>query len=288
MKTFDEVRVPVGSTENVKTPSEVNPAPPALTVPSGGVIAYRYFQIGDMHFYTSTETKEIDAALAKAQANFETVKKSRTRHSSQGGGAYATLDDVYTATRKHLNKEGLFFSQPPVQLTDKGVAVVSMLRHSSGQWIACRFSMPLERTSAHGVGSAVTYCKRYSAEGLLGVNGEEDDDGNAAVGGNDGQRSQGSKGKGSKAVASKPPAKPEEPPPEDLSVLVTKPKLQQLSAIVKESKYWNNESVQLYIQTILKKEKSAELTLGEYKGLLDVVLKRKPSDYWPEAAEVES
>jgi hypothetical protein len=44
-----------------------------------------------------------------------------------------------------------------------------------------RFSLPIDKANAHGVGSAVTYLKRFSLAAALGVVADDDDDGQAAV-----------------------------------------------------------------------------------------------------------
>jgi len=59
----------------------------------------------------------------------------------------------------------------------------TMLMHSSGQYISERLLIPVDKANAHGVGSATTYSRRFSLMAFTGVVGDDDDDGNAAVGG---------------------------------------------------------------------------------------------------------
>jgi hypothetical protein len=42
--------------------------------------------------------------------------------------------------------------------------------------------MPLGKQDAHGVGSGISYGKRYALSAAIGIVADEDDDGNAAVG----------------------------------------------------------------------------------------------------------
>jgi hypothetical protein len=61
-----------------------------------------------------------------------------------------------------------------------GVCVTTMLLHTSGQWIAFDYQMPLEKPTAQSVGSAITYGRRYGLGSILALATEEDDDGQAA------------------------------------------------------------------------------------------------------------
>ena len=55
-----------------------------------------------------------------------------------------------------------------------------MLIHASGQWLSNTFTMPVSKADAQGVGSAITYARRYALAAMVGV-APEDDDGNAAT-----------------------------------------------------------------------------------------------------------
>jgi hypothetical protein len=64
------------------------------------------------------------------------------------------------------------------------VSVVSRLIHISGEWIEGTISLPSgtqNRYDAQTVGSAITYARRYSYMGILGI-APEDDDGSTASG----------------------------------------------------------------------------------------------------------
>lgn len=94
---------------------------------------------------------------------------------------YATLADVRNAVVPVLAKHGISVVQDPVTV-DGGAGCYTTLLHSSGEHM--RFGpivVPVERKTAHGYGSALTYARRYSLQAVCGVVGEEDDDGNAAV-----------------------------------------------------------------------------------------------------------
>lgn len=130
----------------------------------------------------SEQVNELSAALSAAQAEFRPVKK--TGKNPHLGNAYATLDDVIASVRDALGKHGLAFLQP-LGNTDDGVVLETVLLHSSGQWIGTSAIIPV-LPSNRGVnelqafGGALTYMRRYMLSAMLGVGGDEDDDGNSA------------------------------------------------------------------------------------------------------------
>jgi hypothetical protein len=92
----------------------------------------------------SAETKELVAALAKAQAEYKPVRKSATNNFA--GFRYPTFGDMAAATYPALNKHGL------VMQFQEGVrggreVLVGRLRHSTGQWIAstCPIHYPVKK-----------------------------------------------------------------------------------------------------------------------------------------------
>lgn len=55
-----------------------------------------------------------------------------------------------------------------------------MLLHESGEWISKDFVMPLEKATAQGAGSCLSYARRYSLVSVLGLP-QVDDDAEAAM-----------------------------------------------------------------------------------------------------------
>ena len=55
-----------------------------------------------------------------------------------------------------------------------------MILHKSGEYMSETLSMPVGKNDAHGIGSAITYARRYGMSALLNL-AADDDDGNAAV-----------------------------------------------------------------------------------------------------------
>ena len=131
----------------------------------------------------SEAINELAMALSKAQANFGAIKKSGKNpmfHSQ-----YSTFDDVLAVVRKPLADNGLAFTQM-LNTMDGAHTMTTYLMHTSGQWMSATVSViPMAGNKGTNevqvFGSALTYMKRYALAAMLGVAGDEDDDGNGAT-----------------------------------------------------------------------------------------------------------
>lgn len=128
----------------------------------------------------SESLNDIAAALAKAQPKIKTALKGAENPFFKS--TYADLPAVMDACRDALNEQGIAV----VQLTDfdaDGVWLDTMLVHASGQWMSGRYPVRPVKNDPQGVGSAITYARRYALAAAAGVvAATEDDDGNAASG----------------------------------------------------------------------------------------------------------
>jgi hypothetical protein len=117
------------------------------------------------------------AALAKAQAAFKPALKDASNPFFKS--RYCDLSGAIDAVRDALSTNGLAL----VQSTDAGDKLVlhTTLLHSSGEWISGTYPITAVKTDPQGIGSPVTYARRYSLMALLGI-AAEDDDGEAAHG----------------------------------------------------------------------------------------------------------
>lgn len=127
----------------------------------------------------SVDIGEWAAAMAKAQgAMGNAMKNSENPHFRS---KYADLSAFIDVARGPLSDNQIALVQIPAS-TRTGVAVVTMLVHKSGQFLRGRLDIPVQQPTAQTIGSAITYAKRYSLGGMLGIASEEDDDGNLATG----------------------------------------------------------------------------------------------------------
>lgn len=116
-------------------------------------------------------------ALAKAQACIEGSKMDGNNPYFKS--RYSTLSSVWDACRKPLSDNGLSVVQLADNCDSDTITVETILAHSSGEWIKGRLSMKPVKSDPQGIGSCITYARRYSLAAMVGV-APEDDDGNAA------------------------------------------------------------------------------------------------------------
>lgn len=124
------------------------------------------------------ERAELAAALSKAQAEIEAAPKSETNPFFKS--SYADLATVRAAIRDAFGKHGLSVVQIP-HTGDGTVSVTTMLLHASGQFIEGTLTLRPTKNDPQGIGSAITYARRYALMAFAGV-APDDDDGNAASG----------------------------------------------------------------------------------------------------------
>lgn len=127
-------------------------------------------------------------ALSKVQSELRTVGKDRevSVTPKEGGKSYkfkyATLDADWEAARAAVTSNGFALMQlPSVDTKLFEVTIESHLLHESGERATCRITMPCARKDVQGIGSAISYGRRYAMAAMLGLtSADEDDDGEAA------------------------------------------------------------------------------------------------------------
>jgi hypothetical protein len=119
----------------------------------------------------------INAALVKALSELTNLAKDKVNPHFKS--RFTSLDAILDATRPVLAKHGLALSQEPV-FEDGMAGVVTRIIHTSGESRESKLILPLRDQSAQGVGSAISYARRYSAAAVLGIASDEDDDGQQA------------------------------------------------------------------------------------------------------------
>lgn len=116
-------------------------------------------------------------ALLKAQQAMESVKKDSVNPHFKN--RYASLEAVIDATSWVFGDNGFVVMQPCGR-DELGVYVETKLLHTSGEAFSSKVYLVLSKQDMQGLGSAITYARRY---GLLGMAclATEDDDGNIAA-----------------------------------------------------------------------------------------------------------
>lgn len=179
----------------------------------------------------SEQLNELAKALVAAQKVLRpALKDSQNPHFKS---KYADLESVMETIREPLAEHGLAVVQGMEPAPD-GVVVVTTLLHESGQWMRGKCLLKPQRNDPQGIGSCITYGRRYGAAAIVGLS-QTDDDGEAASG-----RGEGAKG----TSALEPPRKLSDRaarPPEALSLtgdeddpLISDAERRKLFALVKE------------------------------------------------------
>lgn len=124
------------------------------------------------------ERAPLAKALVAAQKATEAVKKASTN--SHFNNKYADLAVVVEAVVPALNAAGVMVLQSP-DFNGDLVRLTTTLIHDSGAMVTGTLHLRPSKTDPQGVGSAITYARRYALLAMSGA-APEDDDGNAASG----------------------------------------------------------------------------------------------------------
>lgn len=126
----------------------------------------------------SDQINELIEALSKAQGEIVgAVKDSKNPFFKS---SYADLASVMEAIRVPFSMNGLAYVQT-TEADDTGVAVTTTLAHKSGQWMRGKLRMMPKDATPQGIGSCITYARRYALAAIAGV-AQIDDDAEGAMG----------------------------------------------------------------------------------------------------------
>jgi hypothetical protein len=177
-------------------------------------------------------------ALSKAQGVMTGAAKANENpffHSK-----YADLASVWDACRGPLSSNELAVIQTVVPSSGPGkIAIETLLAHSSDEWISGTVEMKPVKDDPQGVGSAITYARRYGLQAIVGI-APEDDDGNAASGKN---------GKDQQQQRKDPPKSTTigNPPPQESPAYISDKQLARFHAIW-QNKGWNENDVKAVLK----------------------------------------
>jgi hypothetical protein len=125
----------------------------------------------------SDSIKNLAAALITFHSKVSKIKKDASNPFFKS--KYASLSNIQTEIETPLIESGLCYSQLPTG----EYGLTTMLMHAeSGEFIQSDYTMKPVKDDPQGRGSTITYQKRYALAALLGLNIDDDDDGNAGSG----------------------------------------------------------------------------------------------------------
>jgi len=126
----------------------------------------------------SDNIADLAASLAKAQSEMGAVHKDQDNPYFRS--KFAGLSTVWEAVKPALTKNGLSIVQMPGS-DERGYFVQTQLLHSSGQWIRSTTYMKPAKEDPQGIGSLISYARRYALQAMV-MACPDDDDGEAAMG----------------------------------------------------------------------------------------------------------
>src|SRR6056297_748205 len=129
---------------------------------------------------SSPEIDKLATALVEVQKEMEVAPKESDNPFFKS--KYADLATIWKTAQKVLPKNGLAVIQTMEPSDGSTVNVTTRLVHKSGQWTEGTITMDPKKNDPQGIGSCVTYARRYSLSAIVGMVTDEDDDGNHASG----------------------------------------------------------------------------------------------------------
>lgn len=127
----------------------------------------------------SADISKLAEALSKMQGCVTGVTKDKVAKAGSYSYKYADLADVWDMVRKPLAENGLSVTQTYHE-NDNHIVLITMLMHSSGQWIRSTLKIITQGLKIQQIGSEMTYNRRYALSAILGIAADDDDDGAAA------------------------------------------------------------------------------------------------------------
>jgi hypothetical protein len=150
---------------------------------------------------TSESIIKLAQALLRFQTEVENISKDATNPFFKN--KYASLTNILDGINQHLNKSGIVIMQSPSfqddprpykqEETDKfgkpkidegyfyPIKLITTVIHAeSGEFMESEFIVNPSKRDPQGIGSCITYMRRYALASILKLNVDDDDDGNSA------------------------------------------------------------------------------------------------------------
>lgn len=125
-----------------------------------------------------SEHKSLAEALAAFQAEAPTLAKDgRNPHFNS---RFTPLDTIVETIRPLLAQHGLAWSALPCFHDGQPALRYELCHAATGQVLGDTMPLLMQKSDPQGMGSAITYARRYSLAAVLNLVSDEDDDGNSA------------------------------------------------------------------------------------------------------------
>lgn len=126
----------------------------------------------------STSIKELMTAIQKVQQSAGEVAKTSTGQVGTRTYKYANLNDTWDTVKALLQQNNLVVTQSPTSGNSSiGQMFTTTIYHTeSEQWMTETMQMTLTKQDPQGIGSAITYYRRYMITSMLGLIPDDDND----------------------------------------------------------------------------------------------------------------
>jgi hypothetical protein len=217
-----------------------------------------------------TKHSSLIEALAAAQGEFGPIVKDKKVEAGPRKYAYADLAAVIGVVRPVLSRHGIALIQP-IEQDGEGLILHTKLC-GYGEMLSSTFPITAPLNNPQGLGSFISYARRYSLCALVGVAADDDDDDGQAAGhkpaprpSQDGQR---------------PPAPREKPvvPPDDAWLEAAKLKVEHAEPDELRS-WWNSPEQRRQRQDLHKRR-------ADFAEPLEA-LKKRVAERWWECSSLE-
>ncbi|MFD1425476.1 ERF family protein [Kroppenstedtia sanguinis] len=221
---------------------------------------------------TSEDIQEICKALISFHSEVGRIEKDGTNPYMEN--RYATIDQIIETIRPILARHDLFIMQLPSNAESGEIKMTTRIYHTSGQWMESPvLTIKPQKQDAQGIGSAVTYARRYSLTSFLSLNTGDDDDGNAASNRSDGNRQPQTREQGGRQREQSGNVFQMKNPNDPL----TEPQRKKIFAILRGKKITDEQITQL-VQKHAGKSGVSELTKKEATHFIELVQPMPPKE----------
>lgn len=125
----------------------------------------------------SETIQNLAKALVTFQVKVESIKKDATNPFFKS--KYASLSNILDAIKTPLTESGLTVVQLPTGEHELTTTII----HESGEFIESTYTMTPVKNDPQGLGSVISYQRRYALTSALLLNTEDDDGNHATHGG---------------------------------------------------------------------------------------------------------
>lgn len=125
----------------------------------------------------SVDQKQIFKSIVQCQSELKSIAYDSSNPHFKN--KYVSLPAIQDFIRPILYKHKLAVLQS-IEVLDDKFLVQTILAHESGEMISFNSPLIVSQNTMQGLGSAITYAKRYALSSILNISGDEDDDANLA------------------------------------------------------------------------------------------------------------